>query len=65
MIQLQLTEEEKDVLVQLLETCITDLRVEISDTDNYDYKNMLKDRKEVLIKLQHALNSELATLAMT
>lgn len=65
MIQLQLTEEEKDVLVQLLETCITDLRVEISDTDNYDYKNMLKDRKEVLIKLQHALNSELATQAMT
>mgnify|MGYP001766144700 CR=1 FL=1 len=65
MIQLQLTEEEQDILVHLLETCITDLRVEIHETDNYEYRNMLKTRKETLIKLQQALKSDQAIQAMT
>lgn len=65
MIQIQLTEEETEVLVQLLESCITDLRVEISATDNYDYKAMLKARKEVLLKLQLVLKSDHSFQAMT
>ena len=65
MIQLQLTEEEQDILVHLLETCITDLRVEIHEADNYEYRNMLKTRKETLIKLQQALKSDQAIQAMT
>jgi len=65
MIQLQLNENERAILVELLETCISDLRVEITGTDSLDYKEMLKQRKEVLLKLQKALLIEKETAAMT
>lgn len=51
MIHLQLDEQERTILVQLLENCISDLRDEIAGTDNLDYKTMLKERKAVLLKL--------------
>lgn len=56
MIQLNLTEDERILLKDLLETCLSDLRVEIISTDSLEYKEMLKERKEILIKLQKALN---------
>jgi hypothetical protein len=65
MIQLQLNENERAILVELLETCISDLRVEITGTDSLDYKEMLKQKKEVLMKLQQALLIEQETAAMT
>ena len=65
MIQLHLEEEERMILLQLLDTCISDLRVEITDTDNINYKDMLKERKQVLIKLQQSLLIEQETLSMT
>jgi hypothetical protein len=65
MIQLHLEEEERTILLQLLDTCISDLRVEITDTDNINYKDMLKERKQVLIKLQQSLLIEQETLSMT
>lgn len=65
MIQLQLNENERAILVELLETCISDLRVEITGTDSLDYKEMLKQKKEVLMKLQQALLIEKETAAMT
>ncbi len=55
MIQLNLTEEERQTLVYLLEDCIGDLKEEIHETDRADYKEMLKHRKEVLNKLWLAL----------
>lgn len=58
MFTLQLDEQEKAILLQLLENCITDLRGEIVDTDNVDYKTMLKGRKAVLVKLYEALQVE-------
>ncbi len=48
MIQLQLNENERAILVELLETCISDLRVEITGTDSLDYKEMLKTEKRSL-----------------
>ncbi len=57
MIQINLDEEEKITLLQLLENCISDLRVEIGATDNMMYKEMLKNKKLVLLKLQDALQS--------
>jgi len=65
MIQLHLEEEERMILLQLLDTCISDLRVEITDTDNINYKDMLKERKQVLVKLQQSLLIEQETLSMT
>ncbi len=65
MVYIQLDEEERTMLLQLLDTCISDLRQEIACTDNYNYKNMLKQRREVLLKLLGALQSDQLTEAMT
>ncbi len=55
MVQIELTQNEIQVLTDLLENCISDLRVEISNTDNIGYKDMLHDRKMTLMKLLTAL----------
>ncbi len=55
MIQLDLSSEEKQVLLELLESTLSDLRMEIADTDRMDFREMLKDRKAVLTKLIEAL----------
>jgi len=65
MVYIQLDEEERTMLLQLLDTCVSDLRQEIADTDNYNFKNMLKQRREVLLKLTQALQSDQLTEAMT
>lgn len=65
MIQIEIDEEERTILLQLLDTCISDLRVEISNTDNMNYKEMLRHRKETLLKLQQALVADKETAAMT
>ena len=48
MIHLNLTNEEKDILAEVLENDISDLRMEITDTDNKDFREALKKQKEVL-----------------
>ncbi len=65
MVQLELTEEDRLILLQVLESCISDLRAEIAGTDNFSYKDMLKQRKEILLKLQKALVIDKQIQAMT
>ncbi len=65
MVQLEITEYERQILLQVLESCISDLRVEIAGTDNINFKDMLKQRKEIMLKLQRALVSDEQTQAMT
>ncbi|HOW92343.1 MAG TPA: hypothetical protein PK883_08500 [Anaerolineaceae bacterium] len=65
MVQLEITEDERQILLQVLESCISDLRVEIAGTDNINFKDMLKQRKEIMLKLQRALVSDEQTQAMT
>lgn len=55
MIQLDITKEEKDVLLGILENDISDLRMEIADTDNMDFRGALKKQKEVLKKVLEIL----------
>jgi len=55
MIQLNLAQEEIQLLRSLLDTYLEDLRVEIHATDNMDYKEMLRSRKVILLKLMEAL----------
>lgn len=55
MLQLALTEEERQTLLYLLENCIAELKEEIHETDRAEYKEMLKHRKEVLLKLWQSL----------
>ena len=55
MVTLDLNDEERQTLLYLLESCITDLKAEIRETDRAEYKDMLKHRKDVLHKLWLAL----------
>lgn len=55
MIQLDLSDEERRTLLEMVETVLSDLRMEIAHTDRKDFRDMLKDRKAILIKLIDAL----------
>ena len=52
------TNDELDVLIVVLKEYLTDLRSEILDTDDHNYRQALKDKeealKEVLSKLERA-----------
>jgi len=64
MIQLNLSTDEIQLLNNLVDSCMEDLRVEIHATDNMGYKEMLRERKGILMKLEASLkesqNVELA-----
>lgn len=61
MVTIELTQEEQTILLGMLDTCISDLHSEIHHTDRFDYKESLKKRKDILIKLlnqiQHSSNA--------
>ena len=57
MIELDLTQAELHVLLETLENDLSDLRMEIADTDSLDFRNMLKGRKAVLSKVIQALQT--------
>lgn len=58
MIQINLTQDEIQLLKNLLDTYLEDLRVEIHATDNMEYKEMLRRRKAILLKMMEALPRE-------
>jgi len=55
MVTLMLTEEERLLLVDLLECEIDELRGEIRETDRWEYREMLKDREQVIRRLRKEL----------
>ncbi len=55
MIQLDLSDEEAQVLKEVLETAHSDLRMQIADTDRKDFRDMLKARKAVIAKVLDGL----------
>lgn len=55
MIPISLTEEEREILIQILEEYLSDLRIEISHTDDTSFREPLKSRKEALIRILDAL----------
>jgi hypothetical protein len=55
MINLELTKEENDILTMVLESYLSDLRMEIADTDSMDFRESLKKRKDVLKKVLETL----------
>lgn len=64
MILLKLTKEEHALLVELLESDISDLRMEIADTDRLEYREMLKNRKALMEKIQQELSQASKPLAV-
>lgn len=55
MIVLNLNDEERRILLHLLENCLTELRGEIYHTENLEYKEMLQMRKRTLKHLVEEL----------
>ena len=56
MVQLDLDEEERAILVTVLESYLSDLRMEIAHTDRMAFRDMLKQRKEVILKALAAIS---------
>jgi Spy/CpxP family protein refolding chaperone len=48
LLQIELTEDERDTFKQMLQEELSELRAEIADTDRKNYRDMLK-AKEVLL----------------
>ena len=48
MIHLDITKEQKNILIEVLEEYISDLRMEVADTDNMDFREKLKNQEKVL-----------------
>lgn len=57
MYRLELSPDQQQLLVEVLECCLSDLRVEIVDTDTASYKDYLKERKHLLAELLEMLKN--------
>ena len=51
MLSLTLNDEERNLLEDILREAISDLRMEIADTDSHDYRMGLHRREDVLKQL--------------
>jgi hypothetical protein len=54
-IQVELSHEEQLLLRELLEVQHSELRMEIAGTDRLEYRDLLRERKAVLIKVLDVL----------
>jgi hypothetical protein len=57
MVQLDLTKQELEIIIDVLENTHSDLRMEIADTDRKDFRDMLKVRKGVILKVLETLKA--------
>lgn len=55
MLELKLSPAEQQILVEVLDIAISDLGMEIGNTDSQDYREKLKTRKQTLIKVVDSL----------
>lgn len=53
--QLELTEQEATYLVETLTSVLANLSYEIADTDNYDFRESLKVKREALTRIAEDL----------
>lgn len=59
MIEIDLDDHERKILGTVLRSYLSDLRMEIADTDSQDFREMLKERKKVIGKILTALGETL------
>ena len=46
--RLELSDDQAAVLRDVLEVCVSDMGMEIADTDNMDYRERLKRKREIV-----------------
>ena len=54
-LKFDMSEEEKKILTSTLEKYLSDLRMEIVDTDSEEYREKLKEEKRVIYKFLEKL----------
>jgi len=59
MAQLSLTDKEGETLTKALENYLSDLRMEIADTDAHDFREGLKQEESVITRLLEQLRKGL------
>jgi acetolactate synthase small subunit len=60
MVRVELTTEEAKELHEILDNYLSDLRMEIVDTESHDFRAMLKKRKDFIERLLQQLKPEAA-----
>jgi hypothetical protein len=60
MIRVELTTKEAKELHDILDNYLSDLRMEIVDTESHDFRAMLKKRKEFIARLLGQLEPQAA-----
>jgi len=55
MIKIELTESQSQLLNEVLDRVLSDLRMEIADTDSPFYKDKLRERKEGIVSIMALL----------
>jgi hypothetical protein len=62
MLQLNLRPEDRDLLVEIVEEYLSDLRVEIGDTGDFDYRHKLKEKEKAIGEILDALHQPRQTI---
>jgi hypothetical protein len=63
--RLELTATEAQALGNALESYLSDLRMEIAGTDSWDYRQSLRERRDVVSQVLQKLRSTAAVPATT
>jgi hypothetical protein len=60
-IEIELTPKEIETFKEVLENFVSDLRMEITETDKQDYRESLKSKKNLILKIKQILEATIET----
>ncbi len=63
MFRVEISDEERDILSQILQNSLATLELEIHHTDHQEFKNLLKHRRETLRALLAKMPQSMAAAA--
>lgn len=58
MITLDISEKDKKLLIEILESSFSEIRMEISNTDNSSYKDQLKKKRNAINKILKTMRGD-------
>ena len=57
MVKLNLAPQEEQVFAEILKNLVADLRMEIADTGSMEFREKLKDRKRLIIRVLESFSA--------